>query len=62
MNHFETTILGRLVEPALSLRLTLALAAFPLARRALGIVALSADRRCDVRRPAAVTRYLPAFW
>ena len=44
MNHFETTILGRLLEPALSLRLTLTLLHFLWQGALLGLAAFAADR------------------
>jgi WD40 repeat protein/beta-lactamase regulating signal transducer with metallopeptidase domain len=55
MNHFDTTILGRLLEPALSLRLTLTLLHFLWQGALLGLVALAADRA--LRRATSRVRY-----
>jgi beta-lactamase regulating signal transducer with metallopeptidase domain len=55
MNHFETTILGRLLEPALSLRLTLTLLHFLWQGSLLGLAALAADYVS--RRAFSRTRY-----
>ncbi len=55
MNHFETTILGRLLEPALSLRLTLTLLHFLWQGALLGLAAFAADR--GLRRASSRTRY-----
>src|ERR1700722_5727965 len=55
MNHFETTIIGRLLEPALSLRLTLTLLHFLWQGALLGLAAFAADR--VLRRASSRTRY-----
>jgi len=55
MNHFETTILGRLLEPALSLRLALTLLHFLWQGALLGLAAFAADR--VLRRASSRTRY-----
>jgi len=55
MNHFEATIRSRLLEPALSLRLTLTLLHFLWQGALLGLVALAADR--VLRRATSCVRY-----
>jgi beta-lactamase regulating signal transducer with metallopeptidase domain len=55
MNHFDTTILSRLLEPALSLRLTLTLLHFLWQGVLLGLVALAAD--LALRRATSRVRY-----
>ena len=55
MNHFDSTVLGRLLEPTLSLRLALTLLHFLWQGRLLGIVALAADRA--LRRASSRSRY-----
>ena len=55
MHQFETTILGRLLEPALSLRLTLTLLHFLWQGALLGLAAFAADR--GLRRATSRTRY-----
>ncbi len=55
MNHFDTTLLSRLLEPALSLRLTLTLLHFLWQGAVLGLVALAADRA--LRRATSRVRY-----
>ena len=55
MNHVEATILSRLLEPALSLELTLTLLHFLWQGAVLGLVALAADR--VLRRATSRVRY-----
>src|SRR5580658_3038389 len=55
MNYFDSTVLGRLLEPALSLRLTLTLLHFLWQGAVLGLVALAADRA--LRRATSRVRY-----
>jgi beta-lactamase regulating signal transducer with metallopeptidase domain len=55
MTHFATTILGRLLEPALTLRLTLTLLHFLWQGALLGLVAFAADRA--LQRASSRVRY-----